>query len=123
MRWAVRILAGLNALFSIIVGSLSVISPQTAAMLFKVDVGAPAMLALIRMFGALLASSGAISVLIAKNPERDPGMVATYAGILLLNVGADAVAIVAGEIRFDQLAVGMGLEVALAIALILARRL
>ncbi len=123
MRWAVRTLAGANGIFQVIVGLLSLISPQTAAGLFAVDVTAPVMLALIRMFGALLASSGAISILIAKNPERDPGMVATYAGILLLNVGADLVAIVAGEIRFEQLAIGMALQVALATALIVARRL
>jgi hypothetical protein len=117
MRKVVRAVAALNAVFQILVGLLSVASPETAAQAFKVTVAAPAMLALIRMFGGLLASSGVISGLVAQSPDRDRPLIVAFAACLLLNVAADIAAITAGEIRLDQLAVGMILEVVLALML------
>jgi len=54
---------------------------------------------------------------IAKNPDRDRPLVHAFAGCLVLNLAADIAAIVAGEIRFDQLAAGMILETMLALLL------
>jgi hypothetical protein len=121
MRKIVRAAAALTAVFQILVGLLSVASPETAAAAFKVSVAAPAMLALIRMFGGLFATTGVISALIAQNPDRDRSLVTAFAACLLLNVGADVAVIAAGELRFDQLAVGMLLELSLAVLLLLPR--
>jgi uncharacterized protein DUF4345 len=121
MRKIVRATAALTAVFQVLVGVLSVVSPETAAQAFKVSVSAPAMLALIRMFGGLFATTGVISGLIAENPDRDRSLVRAFAGCLLLNVGADIVVIAAAELRFDQLAVGMLLELLLAVLLLLYR--
>jgi hypothetical protein len=121
MRKIVVGVAALNAVFQLLVGLLSVASPETAAVAFKVTVAAPAMLALIRMFGGLLASSGVISVLIAKNPDRDRSIVIAFAGCLLFNVAADTAVIMAGEMRFDQLAAGMVLQTVLALLLLFYR--
>jgi Domain of unknown function (DUF4345) len=118
MKKIVQAVAGFNAVFQLVVGLLSVVSPLTAAAAFKVEGESPVLLALIRMFGGLLASSGIISALIAKNPDRDRGLVRAYAGCLLLNVAADVVVIASGELRFDQLAVGMVLELVLATLLV-----
>ncbi len=121
MRKIIRAVAALTAIFQVLVGLLGVASPDTAAAAFKVTVAAPAMLALIRMFGGLFATSGVISALIAQNPDRDRPLVTAFAACLLLNVGADVAVIVAGELRFDQLAVGMLLELLLAVLLLLRR--
>jgi hypothetical protein len=121
MRKIVVVVAGLNAVFQLLVGLLSVASPDTAAVAFKVTVASPAMLALIRMFGGLLASSGVISAIIAKNPDRDRSLVLAFAAGLLLNVAADTAVIAAGELRFDQLAAGMVLEIVLAFLLFFYR--
>jgi hypothetical protein len=118
MRKIVRAIAALTAVFQFLVGLLSVASPETAAAAFKVSVSAPAMLALIRMFGGLFATSGVICALIAQNPDRDRSLVTAFAACLLLNVGAD---VAAGELRFDQLAVGMLLELLLAVLLFLRK--
>jgi len=118
MRKVVVAVAALTAVFQLLVGLLGMVSPETAAVAFKITVTAPAMLALIRMFGGLFASSGIICALIAKNPDRDRSLVVAFATCLLLNDGADVAAILAGEIRFDQLAVGMVLQLALAVLLL-----
>jgi hypothetical protein len=118
MKTAVRILAALNAVFQIIVGLLSVASPPAAAAAFKVEIGSPAMAALIRMFGGLLAASGILSGYIAKDPDRDRALCRVYAVALLVNVVTDVIVIGAGELRFDQLASGMILELVLAIVLL-----
>lgn len=121
MRTMVKVVAGLNALFQGLVGLVCIIAPSTAANLFKVEVSGVAMLALLRMFGGLLTSNGVVSGLIAQNPDRDRGLVAAYSALLLLNVGADLVVIGTGELRFDQLAIGMLLEAVLAVLLIFYR--
>lgn len=117
MRKVVVGVAALNAVFQLLVGLLSVVSPEAAARAFKINVAAPAMLALIRMFGGLLASSGVISALVAKNPDRDRSLVIAFAACLLLNDAADGAVISAGEMRFDQLASGMLLQASLALLL------
>ena len=121
MTNAVRAMATLNAVFQVSVGLLSVVSPLAAAAAFKVDPCSPAMLALIRMFGGLLAASGTVSALVARNPGRDPGLIVAFAASLLVNVTADVVVIGAGELHFDQLAVGMLIEFVLAALLIVLR--
>jgi ABC-type antimicrobial peptide transport system permease subunit len=50
------------------------------------------------------------------------GLVLAFAGCVILNVAADIAAIMAGEIRFDQLAVGMILESVLALLLFAYQR-
>ena len=121
MKKLVRALAGFNSAFQVLVGLLCIAAPVVAAAAFKVDIASPAMRALLRMFGGLLASTGILSALIARDPDRDRGFVLAFTACLLLNVGADVVVIGAGELRFDQLAVGMLLELVLA-AVLLAYR-
>jgi len=121
MRRIVQIVGWLNAAFGLLVGLLAVASPVAAAAAFKVSVDSPAMLALIRMFGGLLASSGVVSGFIARDPDASPKLTRTYAAILLLNVATDGLVIASGEMRFDQVASGMLLELLLA-ALLFAYR-
>jgi len=120
-RNIVRAVAALTTVFQVLVGLLSVASPETAAAAFKVSVAAPAMLALIRMFGGLFLTSGIICALVAQNPDRDRPLVTAFAACLLFNVVADVAVIATGELRFDQLAVGMLLELLLAVLLFLHR--
>ena len=117
MRRVVQIVGWLNAAFGLLVGLLAVASPTAAAGAFKVGVDSPAMLALIRMFGGLLASSGIVSAVIAKDPDRYPVLVRAYAACLVLNVATDALVIASGEMRFDQVASGMLLELLLGVLL------
>jgi hypothetical protein len=118
MRTLIRVIAGLNAAFQVLVGLISVASPRTAAGLFKVEIASVALLALIRMFGGLLAASGIISGVIAKDPDESRGFLRAYAACLLLNVGADVAVISAGEMQFSQLASGMVLELVLALLIL-----
>jgi hypothetical protein len=121
MKKAVQGVAALNALFGLVVGLLCVAGPATAAAAFQIDAGAPAVHALVRMFGGLLAASGIVSALLAKDPSRDAGLVVGYAACLLVNVTADSVVIAAGELRFDQLAGGMVIQALLAGLLLVHR--
>ena len=121
MRRVVQIVGWLNAAFGLLVGLLAVASPMAAAGAFKVGVDSPAMLALIRMFGGLLASSGIVSAVVAKDPDRYPILVRAYAACLLLNVATDALVIASGEMRFDQVASGMLLELLLGVLLFVYR--
>jgi hypothetical protein len=117
MRRVVQIVGLLNAAFGVLVGLLAVASPMAAAGAFKVSVDSPAMLALIRMFGGLLASSGIVSAVVARDPDRYPVLVRAYAACLVLNVATDALVVASAEMRFDQVASGMLLELLLAVLL------
>jgi hypothetical protein len=121
MKRLVRAVAALNAVFQVAVGALSVGSPHAAAAAFKVDLGTPALSALIRMFGGLLLASGLISGLIARNVDESAALRRVYAVCLAVNVTADLCVIGAGEMAFGQLAAGMILEAVLA-ALLLTYR-
>lgn len=121
LKRIVQIVAALNAIFQIAVGLMSIASPTLAASSFKVDArSSVVILALIRMFGGLLASSGIISALLARDPYKNVGLARPYAACLLLNVSADLVVIATGELRWDQLVVGMVLELVLATLLLVA---
>jgi hypothetical protein len=123
MRTAVRIFAALNALFGIGVGLMCILAPHTAADSFHVDPSPSiVILALIRMLGGLLATSGLVSLTIARDPEASPLLTKVYGGCLLLNVAADAIVITSHELRFDQVAVGMLLELVLGVLLLVRRR-
>ncbi len=118
MRGIVRVVASLNALFGVVVGGLAVVSPTAAAGAFKVDASPESLLALIRMFGGLLAASGLISGLIAKDPDASPALARLYAVCLLVNVGADVAVIGSHEMTFGQVGSGMMLEAVLAVLLL-----
>ncbi len=106
----------LGCVFQGIVGLLSIASPAAAAGLFQLEGLAPSQLALIRMFGGLLAGSGVISFVVARNPEANPGLPAAYALTCLLNLAADTLVGFSGAMRFSQLALGMLLQAVLVAA-------
>src|SRR5260370_26328328 len=110
MRTFLRVVAGLNAVFQGILGVLSMASPTLAAGLFQLEGLAPPALALIRMFGGLLAGSGLISAVVAKNPEANPGPPAAYALTCVLNLAAHTLVGFSGAMRFSQLARRMLLQ-------------
>jgi cytochrome c oxidase subunit IV len=116
MRTFLRVVAGLNAVFQGILGVLSIASPTVAAGLFQLEGLAPPSLALIRMFGGLLAGSGVISAVVARNPEANPGLPAAYALTCVLNLAADTLVGLSGAMRFSQLAFGMLLQAILVVA-------
>jgi hypothetical protein len=114
MRTALRVLAGLNGAFQCIVGVLCVLAPAAAGSLFGIVSPTPVTLALTRMFGGLLAGSGLLSALLARDPDRNPDLPWLVAVTCVVNVASDVTVIANGELRFDQLAVGMGLQIVLA---------
>ncbi len=117
MKKIVQGLAGFNALFQALLGVACIVAPVGAAGLFHVEASGPTTLALVRMFGGLLAASGAVSAWVALDPDRDRAFLRLFGGALLVNVAADCAVIGAGELRFDQLAAGMLIELALAVLL------
>jgi len=116
MRAFLRVVAGLNAVFQGVLGVLSMATPTVAAGLFQLEGLTPPALALIRMFGGLLAGSGLISAVVARNPEANPGLPAAYALTCVLNLAADTLVCLSGAMRFSQLAFGMLLQVILVAA-------
>ena len=118
MRSFLRIVAGVNAVFQGFVGVLAIASPTAAAGLFHLEDLAPIALALIRMFGGLLAGSGLISAVIATNPERNPGLPAAYAMACMLNLAADMLVGLSRALPFSRLAAGMLLQVILVSAVV-----
>jgi hypothetical protein len=116
MRTLLRVVAGVNAIFQGLLGLLSIASPEMAAGLFQLEGLVPSSLALIRMFGGLLAGSGLISAVVARNPEANPGLPTAYALTCVLNLAADTVVGFSGAMRFSQLALGMLLQALLVIA-------
>ncbi len=122
MRTLLRAVAGLNALFQILIGVAAILSPVAAAKLFELGDLAPPSLALIRMFGGLLAGSGLLSGLIALNPEANPSLLVAYALTCLLNLAADTLVGLSGALHFSQLAFGMLLQILVVIAVGLYRR-
>jgi len=116
MRTFLRVVAGLNAVFQGLLGVLSMASPTVAAGLFQLEGLPPPALALIRMFGGLLAGSGLISAVVARNPDANPGLPAAYALTCVLNLAADTLVGISGAMRFSQLALGMLLQAILVVA-------
>jgi len=122
MRTFLRTVAGLNALFQIVVGVVAILSPTAAAKLFELGELAAPSLALIRMFGGLLAGSGLLSGVIAWKPEANRSLPVAYALTCLLSLAADTAVGLSGALRFSQLALGMLLQILVVIALGLHRR-
>lgn len=121
MRKVVQALTGLNAVFQTLFGAICMVAPPTAVSLFKVELASASMTALVRMFGGLLASSGVLSGLIALKPERDAILTKAFGAVLLLNVATDALVLVTGDLRVDQLIAGMVIESAAGLALLAYR--
>src|SRR5216684_629332 len=68
------------------------------------------------LLGVLLAGSGLVSAVVARNPEANPGLPAAYALTCVLNLAADTLVGLSGAMRFSQLAIGMLLQAILVIA-------
>ena len=118
MRTFLRVVAGVNAIFQGLVGTLSVASPTSAASLFQLEGLTPATLAVIRMLGGLLIGSAVLSAVIAKNPEKNPNLPAAYAVTCLMNLTTDSLVCLSGAMRFSQLALGMLLQAILVLAIV-----
>lgn len=118
MSLLTRILAGVTAAFQLLVGLLSILAPTAAGAVFRVEmVASPFQLALVRMFGGLLAGAGIVAALFMVAPDQPRGVRRAYATALLLNVLVDCVVIGAGELGAGQLLGGMVPQLALAAAL------
>lgn len=120
----VRRFATLNAVFQCLVGAIAIASPAYAAVLFKLDAGyraspeaAMAISALVRMFGGLLLGSGLLSATIAYDPDKNPWLLQLASVACVVNLVADVLVCSAGDMKFSQLAVGMVLQVLLAMVL------
>ena len=117
MRTLLRVAASINAVFQVLLGLVAVASPQVAAGLFQLQgLGRPE-LAVVRMFGGLLAGSGLLSAIIARSPEANPGLLVGYALACMLNLIADTSVCLSGEMRFSQLALGMAPQALIVIAI------
>ncbi len=116
-----RVFAFLNAAFQILVGLAAVVAPGLAAGIFGVPSGgAPAVTALIRMFGGLLAGAGLFAALVAVDPDRPRWFTRTLAVALLGNVVADVLVVGAGELGFGSVGGGMVLELIFAVLLLVS---
>lgn len=103
---AARWLAGLNALYEVVVGVLSLAAPRAAGAVYRL---APAdlsdtALALTRIVGGLMVAHGLALALFA----RDPAKVPSLAPVLLVGAAANLLAAVVpcavGELAWSQLA-------------------
>lgn len=120
MRLARRIFAFLNLAFQLPVGLAAMFVPGLAAGAFAIPLdGAPAVSALVRMFGGLLAGAGLFSGWVGLDPDRPLALRRLLAAALLLNVVADTVVLGAGELGPAQVGGGMGLELIFAGLLLL----
>src|SRR5712692_7452880 len=118
MRTLLRVAASINAVFQVLLGLVAVASPQGAAGLFQLQGLGPPELAVVRMFGGLLAGSGLLSAIIARSPDAYPGLLVGYALACMLNLTADTAVGLSGEMRFSQLALGMAPQALIAIAIV-----
>ena len=117
MRQIARVLAGVNAVYQGLAGLLSIVSPQLAAAAFKIGEPAPAAAALIRIAGGLLVGNALWLGLLARAPDAHPLLVPLVIAGCAVNLTADLAIVLAGDMRFDQLAVGMALQMLLVAAL------
>lgn len=117
MLTVVRILAVLTAAFQILVGVAALLAPTVAADAFALPPDLPAaVVALIRMFGGLLAGTG---LLVARVSLPSPPPFRTVlAAALLLNVATDGLVLATGAMTFGQVGAGMVLEALLGVALL-----
>src|SRR2546428_13696822 len=121
MRTFLRVAAGVNAVFQGLLGVVSVARPTVAAGLFQLEGLSPPGLALIRIVGGLLAGSGLLSAVVAKNPEANPALPVADALACLINLVADTLIGLSGAMRFSQLAPGMLLQAILVVAVVAGR--
>lgn len=122
MRTPIRILAALVAAFQVPVGVACVLAPALAAGSFGIATeGAPAVAALVRMFGGLLAGTGLFAGAFVVDPDRPAPWGRLLAAALGVSVATDGLVLVSGELGLAQVGVGMGLEALLALALLVAR--
>jgi hypothetical protein len=117
MRTLLRVAASINALFQVLLGLVAVATPQMAAGIFGLEGLGPPELAVVRMFGGLLAGSGLLSAIIARSPEGNPGLIVGYAFACILNLIADTAVCLSGQMRFSQLALGMAPQALIVIAI------
>jgi hypothetical protein len=125
MRSALRVLAGLNAVFQLLVSAICVTAPGAAAKLFELVQTGSSIFALTRMFGGLLFGSGLLSAMVARDPDRNRDLPILLAAACVVNISADMLVVANGEMTFGQLAAGVILQVlvaGLAIAHVAKRR-
>lgn len=122
MRLAVRIFAAINACFQVFVGVVGLVNPAILASLLGLRGSSPGLFGVLRLLSAFMASTGAISGLLARRPSRDPGLSTTFASVLLLQVAAMIAVVSAEEIAAVPLAFAIVPEVALSAVLLFERR-
>jgi len=117
MRRLARVLAGVNAVYQGLAGLLCIASPMLAAGAFKIGEPSPVAAALIRIVGGLLVGNALWLGLLARDPGAHPLLAPLVIAGCAVNLAADAVIILARDMRFDQLAAGMALQALLVVAL------
>jgi hypothetical protein len=115
---ALRAVAGLNAIFQLAVGALAIAAPILASQAFHVADAAgptpsPHSVALVRMFGGLLAASGVLSALVAREGAHNRALLFAAVSGCALNVATDLVVIGTGGLAAADLAVGIALQLSL----------
>lgn len=115
-----RVLAAVNALYQGLAGLLCITSPALAAGAFKIGEPAPVSRALIRIAGGLLVGNALWLGLFARAPAAHPLLAALVIAGSAINLAADVAILLAGDMRFDQLGVGMVLQGLLVVAVVMA---
>ncbi|MGQ0815159.1 MAG: hypothetical protein ACT4O1_11925 [Gemmatimonadota bacterium] len=106
MRNLVRAVFGLNFLYQLVIGGISLLAPALAIELYQAPAGETLNFFLrgtLRTAGAALLLGAAVSALIARNPERNPVLLPLIALLALTTLIAEAMMLATGEANAAQI--------------------
>ena len=117
LRRLARIVAGINAGYLGVIGLLLMVNPEMAGVVYQLGKLSAESAALSRIVGGLMVGSALMLAAFAANPEANPWLGPLIAVGAVVNVAADGMACLTGELRWAQVAGALVFQIALAIAL------
>jgi hypothetical protein len=119
MRWVVRILFGLNVLYQILVGLLSLAAPGMTIGLYGGGASDQQVLllqAVLRLLGGYIVFGAVVSAVIAARPDRHPVLLPLMAILAVLTMAAWGLGMATGQVGISQ--AGLDLVVQLLILVV-----
>ena len=119
VRAAARLMAGLNALYEVAVGALSLFAPRAAGAVYRLAAEdlSPTALALTRILGGLMVAHGLTLALFVRDPERVLPLVPVLLAGGVANLLAAALPCLLGELAWAQVAGSLAFQSLLVLAL------
>jgi hypothetical protein len=108
MRRFVRWVFSLNAVYSVGIGALAFLAPAFTIALYggaASDAASLYLHALFRVIGAYMIFSGAISALVAYDPEASPLLLLAQGALSVLTLSCWGIALAAGDVEWSQVSV------------------